>query len=178
MSIKMFLCLMVHCVIIAVTLSQNPCPFTHSGPIANRLQTLIDENDADKDGNVTGAEIKADLTKRYDFNNDSCVTLDEWTDAWEFLKFSAEFATQRFQDIGGNSSSSCPIDVDGFDGAVIPLDVFVNGNIQSLIDMCEADRTRYHSICDCFQLQHQLCQDAYFTTFNACQKYTATVVVG
>ncbi|KAI8737986.1 hypothetical protein BgiBS90_035796 [Biomphalaria glabrata] len=157
----------------------NPCAGTESGRLSSRLLQNIRNNDANNDSFVTGDEIKADLVQHYDKNADGCVTLQEWVDAWASVKFSKEYATARLLDLNVNVTSPCPLSVNQFQGVSIPLVGFINANLDSLIKLCEGNQTLYNTVCDCYQLKHQLCNlDAYFQNFASCQKYVSSVLVG
>ncbi|KAH9524751.1 hypothetical protein Btru_027706 [Bulinus truncatus] len=157
----------------------DPCQGTGSGSLASRLLANIHNNDANNDSVVTGDEIRADLTSHYDKDSDGCVSLQEWVGAWAAAKFSAQYATARLQDLGANVSSPCPLSVNQFQGVSIPLVGFVNANLDSLIKLCEGDQSLYGTVCDCYQLKHQLCSHSdYFKDFASCQKYVSAVLVG
>ncbi|CAL1538406.1 unnamed protein product [Lymnaea stagnalis] len=182
MSHAVFACLLAAITTASITHGQqqhNPCAGTGSGPLAVRLEANIHANDANRDWVVSGSEITSDLTNNYDKDGDGCVTLQEWIDVWKGFKFSPEYATARIKDLGVDVTSTCPIKVDAFSAVSIPMTTFINANIDSLVKLCEGNTTLYETVCDCWELKHELCvRDPSFQTYATCQKYVSTVIVG
>merc|ERR1719414_506610 len=126
------------------------------GSLGARFQKNLAVNDADGDGVVTGNEIYNDFSNNYDKDKDGCVTLKEWTDRWTgFFQLSAAYAYARFAHMTQDVSAACPAQYALYqnnNNISFPLAGFLEGNLETLVQLCQSKPDLANTNCDCAQL--------------------------
>jgi len=162
-------------------LGQAPLDCSSKGSLGDRFRKNLQINDANNDGQVTGVEIYNDFSNNYDTDKDGCSSVSEWVKRWETaFQFSPEYARKRMANAGAHMNESCAILYSPYKTAPIniPDADFLSGNIQSLIDLCNADPSLAASNCDCAQLSNSCRFDQQLHGTDACKEYTATYIYG
>jgi len=144
------------------------------GYIATRISNVLDEIDTDSDDVITGLEQYNDFAMNIDKDNNSCISLQEWSDHLIVdLKFSPEFSKQRLTEIAADITVPCVINYSSYktSNLSVPRAVFAQRNLQTLVNICANDADLYRTNCDCAQLKVGCLNDPNMSANVVCQTY-------
>jgi len=148
------------------------------GYLGDRMAVNAKINDDNGDGIVTGPEFYHDFSTNYDTNNDSCISRTEWSvRLQDGLKFSHAFTKQRLVDIAPDVTVPCIINYSFYKmdtKTMLPNNVFLQMNLQTMVNACQNDADLYRTDCDCAQLKDACMNDPAMKVNIVCTAYIAS----